>query len=196
MATQWTYPCGGVPYTETVETNRTKWPVTGGAVAFLPSHPWAQTYINLGLGMNATRFNLTLVPTFNQTLNGTFCLPKVSLPMEAGTVKAGDKATIQVIQLSTSGGALYNCMDIEFADDAPAPAPEVCFNSTGVGAAPLQYGGASMTEDCPAHGSSPSPSPSGGAAPGGGSTGGAGALAVNSLMAIVVAAGSVAVFMV
>ncbi|CCX10217.1 hypothetical protein FPQ18DRAFT_316023 [Pyronema domesticum] len=143
--TQWTYPCGGVDTTAT--TNRTLWPLNGGAIAFKPSHPWAQTYINLGLGAAVTRLNITLVPTFNQTLNGTFCLPTVQLPTGV-EVKEGDKATIQVVQLTTSGGALYNCADIEFSSKAVAPANDVCFNSTGVGAAPLNYGGiASATSD-------------------------------------------------
>lgn len=61
----------------------------------------------MGLGANATQLNITLVAPFNQTSNGTFCFPKVTLP-EGVEPKEGDKATIQVIQLSTRGGALYN----------------------------------------------------------------------------------------
>lgn len=105
FSSQWEYPCGGVNTTS--ETNRTLWPLEGGAVAFKPGHPWAQTYINLGLGGNVTRFNITLVPPFNQTSNGTFCLPNIRLPGSVA-VTEGDLGTIQVIQLSTSGGALYN----------------------------------------------------------------------------------------
>jgi hypothetical protein len=72
-----------------------------------PTHHWAQTYINLGLGRNVTRFNITLMAPFNQTSNGTFCLPDVKLP-DGLTVNEGDAASIQVVQLSATGGALYN----------------------------------------------------------------------------------------
>jgi len=135
--TQWTYPCGGVNTTS--KTNRTLWPLEGGAVAFKPGHPWAQTYVNLGLGGNVTRF-ITLVPPFNQTSNGTFCLPNIRLP-NGVAVTEGDMGTIQVIQLSTTGGALYNCADITFSKNATAPGSDVCTNSTGVGASPLDYDG-------------------------------------------------------
>ncbi|KAF8242376.1 hypothetical protein K440DRAFT_521520, partial [Wilcoxina mikolae CBS 423.85] len=122
-ATQWTYPCGGVNQSSS-DTNRTLWPLSGGAIAFTPTHPWAQTYINLGLGSNVTRLNITLVEPFNQTSNGTFCFPKVSLP-DGISVKDGDKASIQVIQLSHNGGALYNCADIEFSSKATGPSDGV-----------------------------------------------------------------------
>ena len=98
---------GGVNSTAT--TNRTAWPIEGGAVAFTPTHPWAQTYINLGLGDGVTRFNVTLMPAFNQTSNGTICFPHVTLPADMmASVKEGDLASIQIVQLSQSGGALYN----------------------------------------------------------------------------------------
>ncbi|KAI5798850.1 hypothetical protein EDC01DRAFT_613327 [Geopyxis carbonaria] len=138
--TQWEYPCGGVNQTES-DKNRTLWPLEGGAIAFEPSHPWAQTYINLGLGANVTRLNIALVEPFNQTYNGTFCFPKVSMPKDV-PVKDGDKATIQIIQLGHSGSALYNCADIEFSKNAKNPSKDVCFNSTDpqTGASELDYG--------------------------------------------------------
>lgn len=98
---------GGINQTSSTDANRTKWPLTGGAIAFEPSHPWAQTYVNLGLGAEIGRLNITLVEPFNQTSNGTFCFPHVTLPADL-EVKEGDKATIQVIQLGESGSALYN----------------------------------------------------------------------------------------
>ncbi|KAI5844245.1 hypothetical protein BZA05DRAFT_409518 [Tricharina praecox] len=139
FATQWNYPCGGVNTTST--SNRTLWPLDGGAVAFKPGHPWAQTYINLGLGNNVTRFNITLAAPFNQTSNGTFCFPDMRLP-EGVNVQEGDIGSIQVVQLTTSGGALYNCADITFSKNATDPSTDVCFNSTGVGASVLDYDGA------------------------------------------------------
>ncbi|EEP77247.1 predicted protein [Uncinocarpus reesii 1704] len=102
--TQWERPCGGV----NVTTNRTEWPLDGGSLLFAPSHPWAITYVNLGLGSDDTViFNISLVEAFNQTGNGTLCFPKITIP-EGTPISAGTNASIQVIQLSELGSALYN----------------------------------------------------------------------------------------
>jgi len=127
--TQWTYPCtstlcsslketflafvltggylGGGVNQSVSDTNRTAWPLDGGSLVFMPTHPNAQTFVNLGLGGNVTRLNITLVPTFNQTGNGTFCFKKLTLPSGLD-IQEGTNASIQVIQLSENGGALYN----------------------------------------------------------------------------------------
>ncbi|RPB25889.1 hypothetical protein L211DRAFT_861186 [Terfezia boudieri ATCC MYA-4762] len=137
--TQWTYPCGGVNQSIS-NNNRTLWPLDGGAIVFHGSHPWAQTYVNMGLGNNVTSLKVPLVPPFNQTGKGTFCFPHVHIPDEVKpNITEGGNATLQVIQLSTTGGALYNCMDITFSSKAKNPESNVCFNSTGVGAANLDY---------------------------------------------------------
>ncbi|KAF8477307.1 hypothetical protein BDZ91DRAFT_648413 [Kalaharituber pfeilii] len=139
FSTQWTYPCGGVNQSISAN-NRTKWPLDGGSLVFRPSHDWAQTYVNLGLGNNVTRLNIPLVTPFNQTGKGTFCFKKIPIPESIkSNITEGVNATVQVIQLSTSGGALYNCADITFSADAQTPGDDVCFNSTGVGAANLDY---------------------------------------------------------
>lgn len=53
--------------------------------------------------------------TVNQTGNGTFCLPSIGrAQLEALGVQEGTNASIQVIQLSTSGAALYNVRSILF----------------------------------------------------------------------------------
>lgn len=89
-------------------TNRTLWPLTGGSVLLHVSHPWAITYVNLGLGGdNTTVFNVSLVPNFNQTGNGTFCLPAIKLPSNLA-VSNGTQASIQVIQIGETGSSLYN----------------------------------------------------------------------------------------
>jgi len=127
--TQWTYPCmstlcstlkeaflafvltgrylGGGVNQSISDTNRTDWPLDGGSLVFTPSHPHAQTFVNLGMGNNVTRLNITLIPAFNQTGNGTFCFKKIPIPPGLD-IKEGTNASIQVIQLSTNGGALYN----------------------------------------------------------------------------------------
>jgi hypothetical protein len=144
---------GGMP----TSTNRTKWPVGGGAVAIQPGwfqgHQTALIYINLGLGTVPPNMSHPMVPPFqitgptNNPYPGTICLPQVPLPANI-TVKPGDHATIQVIETAKHGAALYNvcpqlfvkwlnltmmqCVDIEFAE--PSEVEEVtrnnCFNSS------------------------------------------------------------------
>ncbi|KAL8696005.1 MAG: hypothetical protein Q9201_007868 [Fulgogasparrea decipioides] len=137
---QWIYPCGGMP----ISTNRTLWPVTGGAVGvqpgWFPGHSSAFFYINLGEGTTPLNYSLPMQQVFqitgptNQEYAGSFCLPQVPLPANF-TAKIGDNATIQVIELAQHGAALYNCVDITFAD--PKDVAEVnetnCLNSTQIG---------------------------------------------------------------
>ncbi|RHZ63925.1 copper acquisition factor BIM1-like domain-containing protein [Aspergillus thermomutatus] len=128
---------GGMP----TSTNRTKWPVGGGAVAFQPGwfqgHQTALIYINLGLGTVPPNMSHPMISPFqitgptNNPYPGTICLPQVPLPANI-SVSPGDHATIQVIETAKHGAALYNCVDIEFAE--PTEVEEVtrdnCFNSS------------------------------------------------------------------
>ncbi|KAI4241066.1 MAG: hypothetical protein L6R42_011383 [Xanthoria sp. 1 TBL-2021] len=70
----------------------------------------------------------------NVQYDGSFCLPQVPLPANF-TAKIGDNATIQIVETAQHGAALYNCVDITFAD--PKNVPEVnetnCVNSTNIG---------------------------------------------------------------
>lgn len=148
---QWIYPCGGVPTT----TNRTYWPTTGGAVAFQPGwfrgHSTAMAYVNLGFGTDGPdhgpeNMSFPMVKPFqiigptNNPYPGTICLPQVPLPANT-TVKAGDKATIQVVELAQHGASLFSCVDIIFAEPGDPRIGEVnetnCFNSTDLGFAEL-----------------------------------------------------------
>ncbi|KAK2733340.1 hypothetical protein FQN57_002160 [Myotisia sp. PD_48] len=136
---QWLYPCGGMPQS----LNRTKWPVTGGAISFQPGwfsgHKTAFIYMNLGLGTIPLNMSHPMVPPFQivgptaKPYPGTFCLPQVPLPTNI-TVKVGDNATIQVVETAVHGAALYNCVDITFADvkDVEPVTKENCFNSTEI----------------------------------------------------------------
>ncbi|KAL7271061.1 18S rRNA pseudouridine methyltransferase [Rhizina undulata] len=135
--TQSAYPCGDVGQTNSAN-NRTAWPFDGGALVFTTNQSNAQTYVNLGLGNDVTRLNIVLVPPFNQTGSGTFCFPRIPIPADLN-ITAGTNASIQVIQLSATSGALYNCADITFEQDAPGIGSDVCFNTTGVGSAPFTY---------------------------------------------------------
>lgn len=134
---QWIYPCGGMP----TSTNRTKWGINGGAIAFQPGwfsgHQYALMYLNLGLGNVPLNMSLRMMPVFqitgpdNNAYPGTFCIPQVPLPPNI-TVNVGDNATIQIVETAQHGAALYSCVDITFAD--PKDVPEVnssnCFNSS------------------------------------------------------------------
>jgi len=125
-------------------SNRTLWPVKGGAVAVQPGwfsgHATAFIYINMGFGNIPPNMSNPMVPAFQivgptkQPYPGSFCLPQVPLPVNA-SVKIGDNATIQVIETAVHGASLYNCVDITFAD--PKDVAEVnetnCFNSSDIG---------------------------------------------------------------
>jgi hypothetical protein len=107
------YIGGGMATTQ----NRTKWGVTGGAVAFQPGwfagHQNALIYINLGIGTRPLNMSLAMVPVFqitgptNNAYPGTFCLPQVPLPPNL-KVNIGDNATIQVVETAAHGAALYS----------------------------------------------------------------------------------------
>ena len=100
-----------------VSTNRTYWPLNGGAVAVQPGwfqgHSTALFYINIGLGENPANYSIPLVPLFqitgptNNPYPGTFCLPQVPLPAGV-TPKSGDLASIQVIEVAKHGAGQYN----------------------------------------------------------------------------------------
>jgi hypothetical protein len=123
--------------------NRTKWPVKGGAVAFQPGwfqgHGTAFIYINLGIGTfppnmsNVMLSGVQIIGPSKDPYPGSFCFPQVPLPANL-TVNVGDNATIQIIETAVHGAALYNCVDITFAE--PEDVPEVnasnCFNSSQI----------------------------------------------------------------
>ncbi|KAI9812317.1 MAG: hypothetical protein M1827_004766 [Pycnora praestabilis] len=94
----------------------------------------------MGFGTLPPNMSFPMLPVFQITgpskelYNGTFCLPQVPLPVNA-TVKIGDNATIQVVETAVHGAALYNCVDITFADptDVPNVNASNCFNSSDIG---------------------------------------------------------------
>ncbi|KAK4244307.1 hypothetical protein C7999DRAFT_17419 [Corynascus novoguineensis] len=138
---QWAYPCGGL----TVTTNRTRWPLAGGAVAFQPGwftgHDTALIYINIGLGGQPNNYSwpitkLHLDGPSDNPYPGTVCLPKVTLPAEVRSrIKSGDLASIQVVEAAEHGAGLFTCADIIFTADVNE-VPEInernCFNSTSI----------------------------------------------------------------
>lgn len=131
-------------------TNRTFWPTTGGAIALQPGwfqgHATAFFYLNLGFGTDGPsggppNMSFPMVPVFQivgpskNPYPGSFCLPQVPLPVNA-TVKAGDNATIQVVEVAVHGASLYSCVDITFVEPGDERVEEVnegnCVNSSDI----------------------------------------------------------------
>lgn len=102
-------------------TNRTLWPVTGGAVGiqpgWFPGHSSAFMYINLGHDTAPANFSMIMQPVFgivgpsNDMYPGSICLPQVPLPVNY-TAVIGHNATIQIIEIAQHGAALYNVGDV------------------------------------------------------------------------------------
>lgn len=102
-------------------TNRTKWPVDGGAVAFQPGwfsgHAFALIYINIGIqeagDLNPPNMSHPVVPPFqlvgpsNQLYPGEICIPQVGMPANL-SLQIGQNITIQVIETAQHGAALYS----------------------------------------------------------------------------------------
>lgn len=103
-------------------------------------HPTAFFYVNMGFGNAPTNATHPMLPVFQivgpskDPYPGSFCLPQVPLPVNS-SVKVGDNATIQVIQVALHGAALYNCADITFVDEKDADVPQegICTNSSTIG---------------------------------------------------------------
>jgi hypothetical protein len=110
-------PGGGMPQT----TNRTKWPVNGGALSiqpgWFPGHSSAYIYVNIGInepGHQAPRNMshpvhpvMSIVGPSNDEYGGQFCLPQIGMPPHLD-LKVGDNITIQVIETAQHGAALYS----------------------------------------------------------------------------------------
>jgi len=100
-----------------MSTNRTKWPVGGGAVGIQPGwfsgHENALFYINLGNGTVPENYSLPMQTVFaivgpsNVLYDGSICIPQVPLPVNY-TAVVGQNATIQIIETAQHGAALYN----------------------------------------------------------------------------------------
>jgi hypothetical protein len=103
-------------------SNRTQWPLKGGAVVWNSSHPSALTYINLGLGNVVTSFNISLQPVYNETGAGVTCLPNPGAAAIAGlNVTEGQNASVQFITIGESGSALYSVRTAAFSFAYSAP---------------------------------------------------------------------------
>lgn len=105
-----------------ISSNRTKWPITGGAVSFepgwFPGHLTAFLYVNIGLGNVPVNYSHNVVPVFqvNGPTNDAYpglsvCLPQVPLPANV-TFRHGDNVTIQVVMNAKHGASLFSVSSV------------------------------------------------------------------------------------
>jgi len=103
-----TFPCGGQ---DTVSTNRTLYPLTGGSIALTMGHIDANVAVYIGFGDSVgSSFNTVIRPTFTEQGLGNFCMTGIEIP--GGSALEGMNATIQVVTNGDPDGGLYNCADV------------------------------------------------------------------------------------
>ncbi|KAF2131057.1 hypothetical protein P153DRAFT_365664 [Dothidotthia symphoricarpi CBS 119687] len=128
--TSTTFPCGGF---NTVSSNRTNFPTSGGPIQLDMEHTQTNLAVYLALGDNpGGNFNTILLPQLSQQGLGDFCMGMVNIPANLN-VSAGTLATIQVVSNGDGGGGLYQCADVVFVD-TPLSTTEYsdhCKNNTG-----------------------------------------------------------------
>ncbi|RMX98362.1 hypothetical protein D0868_10130 [Hortaea werneckii] len=160
---QWMYPCKDtrlkthhqptvrLELKVTIQAeNRTKWPVSGGAISiqpgWFPGHSKALFYINIGIQeegqLSPPNMSHPIVPPFqitgpnNSEYGGQFCLPQTGMPANL-SLEPGQNITIQVIETAQHGAALYSCVDVTLVDDHDGDYEEVtasnCYNTSNIG---------------------------------------------------------------
>lgn len=79
------------------------------------NHDWGMLWVNIGLGTQPANFSTQMMPEFSFTFpsdkayENQICLPDVTLPERVrGAVRAGDNATIQIVETAKHGGSLYS----------------------------------------------------------------------------------------
>ncbi|PMD47214.1 hypothetical protein L207DRAFT_506221 [Hyaloscypha variabilis F] len=125
------YPCAGI--IDTPDTNRTLWPLTGGSLNVTLHDGAAIIFVNLGLGVNVTNFNISLLAIpLNETGAGNLCFPQLVLPSGL-PIQEGTQASIQFATSNPKNGeGLYNCADITFSANATLLPSDQCVNSTTI----------------------------------------------------------------
>lgn len=99
-----TGPCGGF---DTVSSQRTDFPISGGPIQLDLGHLQTNIAVYLAVGDNpGDGFNVMLHDQFQVSGLGNFCLGNVSIPSNLN-VTEGTKATIQVIVRAQGENALY-----------------------------------------------------------------------------------------
>lgn len=131
---EWMYPCGGLK----ISSNRTYWPINGGAISFqpgwFPGHQVGLIYVNMGLpdvyneqlgykipqnySHNVVKpFQIT-GPTNNPYPGIGMCLPQI--PMPAGIdFTEGMNITIQVVLAAQHGAGLFSVSFVKVPGACP-----------------------------------------------------------------------------
>ena len=98
------FPCGGF---DTVSSNRTEFPLSGGPVQLNLHHTQTNLEVLLAVGnLPGSNYSIVLRPTFAEEGPGEFCVGGIVLPAVAG-IEAGTNATIQVVSNGDPSGGLY-----------------------------------------------------------------------------------------
>jgi hypothetical protein len=99
----------GAGIIDTPDTNRTLWPLTGGSLNVTLHDGAAIIFVNLGLGVNVTNFNISLLAIpLNETGAGNLCFPQLVLPSGL-PIQEGTQASIQFATSNPKNGeGLYN----------------------------------------------------------------------------------------
>jgi hypothetical protein len=99
----------GAGISDAANTTRTPWPLDGGSLNVTLHDGAAIIFVNLGLGANATNFNISLIASpINETGAGSVCFPKLMLPADL-PISEGTQASIQFATSNPKNGeGLYN----------------------------------------------------------------------------------------
>ena len=96
------FPCGGF---DTVFSNRTTWPATGGPIQLDMHHTQTDVEVLIALGSDpGVNYNIVMRPTFLQQGLGNFCMGMVSVPSSVN-ITEGMPATIQVVSNGDEAGS-------------------------------------------------------------------------------------------
>jgi len=127
------FPCGGF---DTVFSNRTTWPATGGPIQLDMHHTQSDIEVLIALGSDpGVNYNIVMRPTFLQQGLGNFCIGMVSVPSSVN-ITEGMPATIQVVSNGDEAGSggLYQCADVTLTL-TPLSSSDYsshCANGTGI----------------------------------------------------------------
>lgn len=145
-------PCGG--FDGKTRTTVSEWPVGGGNVGVLTTHPSGSWELNAALVESGDLKFVPLVNTFQQTAGlGGLCFSNIP-GFEAWI---GKDVVLQAVN-HASDGSLYQCAAIKFVAGGAQSPPAECINSPSAKFGPIV----------------PASPPSGGGGGGGGSTSGGG----------------------
>jgi nascent polypeptide-associated complex subunit beta len=103
------FPCGGF---DSVSSNRTEWPISGGPVQLDMHHTQTNVEVLLAIGNDpGNNYNIVLRPTMAQEGLGNFCVGDLSIPSGLN-ISSGTNATIQVVSNGDPSGGLYQVCSI------------------------------------------------------------------------------------